>query len=144
MLRSLAVEFDAHDLKPKSKTVQLSDYRIVSVPVVDFEAVVRSLLDDHEMNNQQNLMKGIDPETWRSKVSAKEHEITDHHAIIGDKDSLGTYTEWPWTFMFLQQTCAMQVKLGLFPSFFTLTKLTMTCMVTLQLLPLGLHWGCGI
>jgi hypothetical protein len=51
MLRSLAVEFDAHDLKPKSKTVQLSDYRIVSVPVVDFEAVVRSLLDDHEMNN---------------------------------------------------------------------------------------------
>jgi hypothetical protein len=81
ILRSLAVEFDAHDLKPKSKTVQLSDNRIVSVSVVDFEAVVRSLLDDHEMNNQRNLMKGIDPETWRCKVSAKEHE-TDHHAKL--------------------------------------------------------------
>ena len=86
ILKSLAAEFNAHDLKPNSKTVRLSDNRIVSVPVIDFEAVVRSLLDDPEINNQRNLMKGIDPETWRCKVSAQEHE-TDHHAIIGDKDS---------------------------------------------------------
>jgi hypothetical protein len=38
----------------------LSDNRIVSVPVIDFEAVVRSLLDDPEINNQRNLMKGIE------------------------------------------------------------------------------------
>ena len=63
ILKALAQEFDAGDLKPCVKTVRLSDKRVVSVPVIDFEATVRSLLDDEEINNQRNLMKGIDPNT---------------------------------------------------------------------------------
>jgi hypothetical protein len=88
ILKSLAAEFNAHDLKPKSKTVQLSDNCIVSVPVIDFEAVViAAFLMIMKSIINAIWWRGINPETWRCKVSAHEHETDHRNAIIGDKDS---------------------------------------------------------
>ena len=52
--------------------------------VIDFEEAVRSLLDDVTVMN--NIIEGLDPETWRSKTPANRHEY-DPDVIIGDKES---------------------------------------------------------
>jgi hypothetical protein len=52
--------------------------------VIDFEEAVRSLLDDVTVMN--NIIEGLDPETWRPKTPANRHEY-DPGVIIGDKES---------------------------------------------------------
>ena len=83
-IEHLTAVFDFGGMKPEKKIVELHDGRRVTVPVIDFEEAVRSLLDDVTVMN--NIIERLDPNTWRPKTSAEEHEY-DPDAIIGDKES---------------------------------------------------------
>jgi hypothetical protein len=78
--------FDKTGLRPVDTLVNLSDGRVVSVPVVDFEECICDLLSDPEINHPSNLSKGLDRQTWRPITSIAEHE-RDQDAILGEKDS---------------------------------------------------------
>ena len=64
----------------------MADGRKVSIPVFDFATNVRSILDDPNVTNVDNIMAGLDKDTWRPIVSESDHE-KDIHAVIADKDS---------------------------------------------------------
>ena len=86
LLRHLSKTFNVEGLKPTSKETVTHDGRRVTIPIFDFAAQVRNILDDPDVMNEDNIMKGLDPKTWRPKLSAEEFE-GDYHAIIADKDS---------------------------------------------------------
>ena len=71
---------------PMTKETETHDGRKVTVPIFDFAAQVRNLLDDPDVMNEHNIMKGLDQETWRPTLSAEEFE-NNYHAVIQDKDS---------------------------------------------------------
>ena len=50
----------------------------------NFEAIVRSILDNETVNRPENLMDGLDHQTWRPIFSAEAHE-KDQQAMRGDK-----------------------------------------------------------
>jgi hypothetical protein len=55
--------FDTKDLVPVRHDVKLSDNRVVTIPVTDFGAMIRDILDDP--NVLADISPGIDPKTWR-------------------------------------------------------------------------------
>ena len=76
--------FQTKDLVPVRKHVKLSDNRIVTIPVTDFGALVRDILDDPRV--LADISPGIDPTTWRPKKSQEELH-NDPDAIIGEKET---------------------------------------------------------
>jgi hypothetical protein len=83
LVKELAKQFQTDHLKPQDRTCILpSNGARVTVPVVDFEAWARNLLDsDYVMSN---IAPGIDPTTFRPIVDEETHE-SNPHAIIGEK-----------------------------------------------------------
>ena len=81
ILRYLKEIFDVKDMEPNNHTVKLHDGRVVTVPVIDFAAAMRSILDDEEV--MKHVMSGLD-DTWRPIVSEEEHE-NDDNVVIDDK-----------------------------------------------------------
>lgn len=86
LLKRLSDTFNTEGLRPTSKETVTHDQRKITVPVFNFSAQVRSILDDPEVMNKDNIMKGLDENTWRPKRSAEDFE-NDYHAVIADKDS---------------------------------------------------------
>lgn len=86
LLTKLSEVFDVDGLKPTTKETVTHDGRKVTVPIFDFAAQVRNILDDPDVMNKHNIMAGLDQNTWRPSVSAEEFE-NDYHAMIADKDS---------------------------------------------------------
>ena len=86
LLTHLEKTFYVKGLMPMTKEMETHDRRKVTVPIFDFAAQVRNLLDDPDVMNKDNIMKGLDQETWRPTLSAEEFE-KDYHADIADKDS---------------------------------------------------------
>jgi hypothetical protein len=86
LLKRLSDTFNTEGLRPTSKETVTHDGQKVTVPVFNFPSQVRSILDDPDVMNKDNIMKGLDENTWRPKRSAEDFE-NDYHAFIADKDS---------------------------------------------------------
>ena len=76
--------FQTTDLIPVNHEIKLSDNRVVTIPVTNWEALARDILDDPEVI--ELISENLDPDTWRPKVKPMIHE-NDDNAIIGEKDS---------------------------------------------------------
>ena len=84
VIEHLGEVFNTTDLLPKKKTIKLSDNRLVTIPVIDFAALTRDILDDPRV--LADISPGIDPTTWRPKLSqAQQHNDPD--ALIGEKET---------------------------------------------------------
>ncbi len=82
LIDHLSKRFHKSDLRLTNVNVQLSDGRLVTVPVIDFKACILDILDDPQLNKPSNLMKGLDHKTWRPQSDDND---TDEDFIIGDK-----------------------------------------------------------
>lgn len=82
VLEALQEEFDSSDLKFEKNNVELNDGRTVTIPVIDFAAQARDVLDSPFV--RANVAEGIDWETFRPIANAEEHE-NNPNAIIGEK-----------------------------------------------------------
>ncbi len=82
LIDHLSKRFQKSNLRPTNVNVQLSDGRLVTVPVIDFKACIFDILDDPQLNTQSNLMEGLDYKTWRPQ---SDDDDTDEDYIIGDK-----------------------------------------------------------
>jgi hypothetical protein len=81
VLEALQDEFDSLDLEFEKNNVQLNDGRTVTIPVVDFGAQARDVLDNPF--TLANVADGIDKETFRPIALAEQHE-NDPNAVIGE------------------------------------------------------------
>ena len=86
LISCLEETFQCKDQRPVDRPYEMSDGRKVSIPVFDFATNVRSILDDPNVTNVDNIMAGLDKDTWRPIVTESDHE-KDIHAVIADKDS---------------------------------------------------------
>ena len=76
----------------------LDGKREITVPIFDIPALIRDLLDDPDVFNEESLMKGLNKTTWWPLKTTEEIE-NDPHFLIDDKDS--GYLYW----MGIKQHC---------------------------------------
>ena len=99
LINSLTATFKCENLKPSFKEyTSLDGRRVITVPIFDWPSQIRELLDDRNVFNNENIMKGLDKKTWRPLRSADDME-NDQHFMIDDKDS--GYLYW----MGIEQHC---------------------------------------
>jgi hypothetical protein len=76
--------FQTTELIPKHHDIKLSDNKVVTIPVTNWEALAREILDDPEVI--ELISEHLDPDTWCPKGKPIIHE-NNANAIIGEKDS---------------------------------------------------------
>ena len=87
LLKRLRKVFEMDQYQPTIVKHKMKyDNRFIDLPVFDIAVQARSLLDDKDINNEDNIMKGLDRETLRPKRSPEEIS-NDPHALIDDKAS---------------------------------------------------------
>jgi hypothetical protein len=77
--------FHTKDLVPVCHDVKLSDNRVVTIPVTDFGAMIRDILDDP--NVLTDISPGIDPKTWWRPIKSQHELHNDPNAVIGEKET---------------------------------------------------------
>ena len=87
LVKALTERYKCEDLRPKMEQyTTLDGKREITVPIFDIPALIRDLLDDPDVFNEETLMKGLNKTTWRPLKNAEEIE-NDPHFLIDDKDS---------------------------------------------------------